>query len=482
MTFPFAGLYSDNLVTATGQLSPNMAVTVYLHGTLTLATLYTDRTKATPVANPTATDSRGNLAFYADPGLYDISNGASSVTVAVVPDSGDLGGGGAIGLSNTVVSAGAFGRTSTAGTSVTASRGDHDHGTPSVSPLVLPDTATPGAAPVGGLDLYSHSQNSQSTLRALLPENVEVDVFRDMLFIARNNTASIIPIGTPVYVSDVFTGGEIAPVVSPAQANAQATLAFGVTWEAIPVNGFGRVMIKGRIFNLNTVAFAVNSWLYLSAATPGGLTVTQPAPPNLTQPVAYVLRSHASQGELLVTTNAANGYALGTNQNSFQIGNGAAGTKTLVFTNGQTMTLSATPTGARVLTLPDVTGTVHTTGNAPVAPPPFSVPGTVAVATGTATWYNDTGRTLTFVGARSSVGTAPTGASLIVDIKVNGTSLWSVTPANRPTIAAAAKTSGNVTTFDNATITNGSFVTVDVVQVGSGTPGSDLTVQFELVG
>lgn len=482
MTFPFAGLYSDNLVTSTGQLSPNMAVTIYQHGTLTLATLYTDRTKATPVANPTATDSRGNLAFYADPGLYDISNGTSSITVAVVPDSGDLGGGGAIGLSNTVVAGTTFGLGATAGTSVTASRGDHSHGTPSVSPLALPDTATPGVAPVAGLDLYSHSQNGQSTLRLLTPENVEIDVLRDMIFIARNNTASIIPIGTPVYFSDVFTGGEITPVVSPAQANSAATTAQGITWEAIPVNGYGRVATKGRIFNLNTSGFAVNSWLYLSAATPGGLTVTPPAPPNLAQPVAFVLRSHATLGELFVTTNAVGGADQGTNANGFQIGNGAAGAKTLTFANGQTLILSANPTGARTLTLPDVTGTVYSTGNSPVAPPTYNVPGTVAVATGTARWYNDTGRTLTFVGARSSVGTAPTGASLIVDVKVNGTSLWSVTPANRPTIAAAAQTSGNVTTFDNATIANGSYVTVDVVQVGSTAAGSDLTVQFELVG
>lgn len=98
-TWAFAGLYADDLSSQFGG-SYVGAVTVLIHGTITHAPLFTDRTKATPVANPTATDSVGNLTFYADPGLYDLVTPGSApgafITVAVVPDSEDInqGGGG----------------------------------------------------------------------------------------------------------------------------------------------------------------------------------------------------------------------------------------------------------------------------------------------------------------------------------------------------------------------------------------------------
>lgn len=107
----------------------------------------------------------------------------------------------------------------------------------------------------------------------------------------------------------------------------------------------------------------------------------------------------------------------------------------------------------------------------------FSQAGALAVAAGTARIYNDSGRTLTVRSVRVSVGTAPTGAGLIVDINVSGTTIFT-TQGNRPTVAAAANTSGRVTNMDVTTIPDGSYVSVDVDQVGSGGPGSDLTVQL----
>lgn len=122
----------------------------------------------------------------------------------------------------------------------------------------------------------------------------------------------------------------------------------------------------------------------------------------------------------------------------------------------------------------------HGTPPIPYVVPPFNVPGTVAVAVGTATFYNDSGRTLTILAVRTSVGTAPTGASLIVDINVNGTTIFT-TQSNRPTITAGTKTSGKVTNMDVTTIADGQAFTVDVDQVGSSVPGSDLTVGITVV-
>jgi len=109
----------------------------------------------------------------------------------------------------------------------------------------------------------------------------------------------------------------------------------------------------------------------------------------------------------------------------------------------------------------------------------FSNTGTLGVATGTHRLYNDSGATWTIQSVRASVGTAPSGASIIIDINVSGTTIFT-TQANRPTIAAAGNTSGKITNYDVTTVANGSYLTVDVDQIGSTTAGADLSVQVEV--
>lgn len=108
----------------------------------------------------------------------------------------------------------------------------------------------------------------------------------------------------------------------------------------------------------------------------------------------------------------------------------------------------------------------------------FAKASTLAVGSGTFRWYNDSGSTLTIGTVRASVGTAPTGASLILDVNVSGTTIYS-TQANRPTIAASGVTTtgGSKST---TTITNGQYITIDIDQVGSTIAGADLVVQIWL--
>jgi hypothetical protein len=110
---------------------------------------------------------------------------------------------------------------------------------------------------------------------------------------------------------------------------------------------------------------------------------------------------------------------------------------------------------------------------------PYSYLGNVVVNIGTFRLYNDTGSTWTITGVRASVGTAPAGAAIIIDVNKNGTTIFT-TQANRPTIAAAANTSGNVTNVDVTTIAAGEYLTIDIDQIGSTTAGADLTVQIEV--
>lgn len=105
----------------------------------------------------------------------------------------------------------------------------------------------------------------------------------------------------------------------------------------------------------------------------------------------------------------------------------------------------------------------------------FSMSGTVAVGAGTYRIYNDSGTTQTIASVRASVGTAPTGASLIVDVLKGGTTIFTTT-ANRPTITASSNTSGKATP-DVTAWADGEYLTVSVAQVGATVPGSNLTVQ-----
>lgn len=98
------------------------------------------------------------------------------------------------------------------------------------------------------------------------------------------------------------------------------------------------------------------------------------------------------------------------------------------------------------------------------------------VGTGVYRIYNPTGKTLTLRGVVASVGgNTPAGSSLIVTLKVDGVEVF--TTANRPTIPAGSRTSGVVSTFSTSAWGASSYLTVDVIQVGSTTAGSKLTVQ-----
>lgn len=101
---------------------------------------------------------------------------------------------------------------------------------------------------------------------------------------------------------------------------------------------------------------------------------------------------------------------------------------------------------------------------------------TTPLTTGTAkvTFRMPYGFTLTEV--RGSVGTAPTGANISVDIKQNGTTIMTT---NKITIEAGEKTSKDATTQPGITtsaLTDDAEITVDIIAVGSTVAGAGLKV------
>jgi hypothetical protein len=118
-------------------------------------------------------------------------------------------------------------------------------------------------------------------------------------------------------------------------------------------------------------------------------------------------------------------------------------------------------------------------------PTVFTKAGAVSVAAFGGRFYNLTKHPLKVLRAHASVGTAPTGASLIVDVKINGTSVYAAA-GDRPTITAtnfASNVNGNAPTktdLDDLLVLPGQYVTVEATQVGSTVAGSDATVQVYL--
>jgi hypothetical protein len=81
---------------------------------------------------------------------------------------------------------------------------------------------------------------------------------------------------------------------------------------------------------------------------------------------------------------------------------------------------------------------------------------------------------VTIIKAFAYVGTAPTGAAVLIDVNKNGSTIWA-TQGNRLTVAISA-TSGSQTTFDTTALAEGDRLTVDIDQIGSTVTGADLTV------
>lgn len=101
------------------------------------------------------------------------------------------------------------------------------------------------------------------------------------------------------------------------------------------------------------------------------------------------------------------------------------------------------------------------------------VDGTVATGAGqSATVTMPYGFTVTDIDLK--VDTAPTGASLIIDINEGGSTLFST----RPEIDAGSTTEDDSEEWGDVSLAAGAEITLDIDQVGSTVAGADLTVML----
>lgn len=103
----------------------------------------------------------------------------------------------------------------------------------------------------------------------------------------------------------------------------------------------------------------------------------------------------------------------------------------------------------------------------------FSIKGTLITESGVIPIPNVMGRSLTISKVYLRVAEPPTGSAIIADINKDGSTIFT-NQANRPQIAAGAYT-GQTTSIDVPTWADGSYLTMDIDQVGSSTAGSTIT-------
>ena len=134
-----------------------------------------------------------------------------------------------------------------------------------------------------------------------------VAVAKNLEVLVRNQSGSTIAAGAIVYISGA-TGNK--PLITLAQANNDANSAqtMGFVKTAIANNGTGYVIVRGEVENLDTSALTEGAQLYLSPTTAGTWTTSKPSAPQHLVYVGIVIRSHPTQGVILVAVQ--NGYEL----------------------------------------------------------------------------------------------------------------------------------------------------------------------------
>lgn len=128
-----------------------------------------------------------------------------------------------------------------------------------------------------------------------------------LLQYVRNQTGATVTKGTVVYISGA-TGN--TATISKAIATTDGTSAqtLGLVKDNIANNGFGFVVVFGKVGGLDTQALSEGQQLYLSPSVAGGYTTTKPYAPDHLVYIGIVTRSHPNQGTIEVRVQ--NGYEL----------------------------------------------------------------------------------------------------------------------------------------------------------------------------
>jgi hypothetical protein len=245
---------------------PLCTVSVYLHGSGTLASIYSDN-GVTPLANPFTANSNGQFTFYAANNRYDVtlsnnsgSGPASPITIPDILLNDPAGGGGVV---NSV-----FGRDGT----VIAQTGDYTVSqVTGAAPLASPTFTGVPAAPTATGGTNTTQLATTAFVQAALPSIPVTSVFsRTGAVVAANGDYNVSQVtGAAPLASPTFTGVPAAPTASFGTSTTQlATTAF--VQAAIPSTGV-------TSFNTRTGAVVPATADYSVSQVTGAAPLASPA-------------------------------------------------------------------------------------------------------------------------------------------------------------------------------------------------------------
>lgn len=164
--------------------------------------------------------------------------------------------------------------------------------------------ASGNTAPVG---VMQWDDGEGTVTLGLKGGNVVTNLAQDNTVIVNNGTASSLTKGQVVYVSGA-QGQRPKAALALATTDLTSARTLGIVSETITAGSEGIVTTFGIIKNVDTSAFTAGSGLFLSATTPGALTMVRPTAPNHGVFVGWCLNSNASAGRIFVEVQ--NGYEL----------------------------------------------------------------------------------------------------------------------------------------------------------------------------
>jgi hypothetical protein len=140
----------------------------------------------------------------------------------------------------------------------------------------------------------------------VLNANVTIGLGQEQVALSKNATGASIAKGKVVYINGA-AGQRPTIALSDADTEATSSKTFGLTAEAIADGAEGFVATFGVLRGVNTLGLTEGAALWLSS-TAGSYTTTVPAEPAHSVFLGYVVKAHATAGEIFV--NIQNGYEL----------------------------------------------------------------------------------------------------------------------------------------------------------------------------
>jgi len=158
----------------------------------------------------------------------------------------------------------------------------------------------------GSGDQGKVSWNADEETLDLICNGAVLQMGQELYWHVRNDTAHTLTNGMVVYSTGTIGGsGRITADYFIADGSIPIKYLLGVTTEEIGPGDDGKVTAFGKVRGIDTSAFDESAVLYCSATVPGGFTTNEPAIPNQSVPIAYVV-TKGNNGTLAVRTTPIN--------------------------------------------------------------------------------------------------------------------------------------------------------------------------------